>query len=134
MRLVKQIKPEITWYGITEKTGDDKPIEVKIGWVALVDFKLYKQKREIEEQIVKVLNKYIKNAMTKRKKEKTMKCPNCRDKTQRINELTEERNNLRKYIRVMLASAGIPDKDKALRTVIQWGKEALDIDKKMHDE
>jgi len=63
-----------------------------------------------------------------------MKCPNCRDKTQRINELTEERNNLRKYIRVMLASAGIPDKDKALRTVIQWGKEALDIDKKMHDE
>jgi len=30
----------------------------------------------------------------------------------------------------MLASAGIPDKDKALRTVIQWGKEALDIDKR----
>jgi hypothetical protein len=70
MRLVKQIKPEITWYGITEKTGDDKPIEVKIGWVALVDFKLYKQKREIEEQIVKVLNKYIKKCNDEEKERK----------------------------------------------------------------
>jgi hypothetical protein len=70
MRLVKQIKPEITWYGITEKTGDDKPIEVEIGWVALVDFKLYKQKREIEEQIVKALNKYIKNCNDKEKERK----------------------------------------------------------------
>jgi len=75
MRLVKQIKPEITWYGITEKTGDDKPIEVEIGWVALVDFKLYKQKREIEEQIVKALNKYIKNCNDKEKERKNNEMP-----------------------------------------------------------
>ena len=59
-----------------------------------------------------------------------MKCPNCTNKTARIKTLESERLNLLKWIRAMISAAGLPDKDEALHTVIDWGKEALDEVKK----
>lgn len=55
-----------------------------------------------------------------------MTCPNCKNKTDRINKLESDRIDLIKYIRAMISAAGLPDKDEALLTVIDWGKKALD--------
>lgn len=62
-----------------------------------------------------------------------MSCPNCKNKTQRITELEINQRNYIHWIRAMVGAAGIPDKDDALRAVVDWGKQALN-DKINKDE
>jgi hypothetical protein len=54
-----------------------------------------------------------------------MTCPNCKNKTDRINKLESDRIDLIKYIRAMISAAGLPDKDEALHTVTEWGIAAI---------
>lgn len=54
-----------------------------------------------------------------------MKCPNCRDKTQRIKSLEAAQKQLIVRIRVILELARLRDKDKAIDYIKYCGYEAL---------
>lgn len=54
-----------------------------------------------------------------------MKCPNCRDKTQRIKSLEAAQKQLIVRIRVILELARLRDKDKAIDYIKYCGSEAL---------